>query len=93
VILVVATTFSPCNPALYRSSGYHHHHSVNDMTAEVERKTYEVPEAAALLGLPLNQTYTAAKKGQLPAIKVGRRVLIVKAALDKMLSADALKAA
>jgi excisionase family DNA binding protein len=40
------------------------------------RATMTVPEAADLLGMSESATYEAAARGELPAVKVGRRVLI-----------------
>jgi predicted DNA-binding transcriptional regulator AlpA len=37
-----------------------------------DRLVYDVPEAGALLGLSRNASYEAAKRGQLPTIKVGK---------------------
>ncbi len=44
-----------------------------------------MPEAAAMLGLSRNFVYDLVKQGQLPVIKFGKRKLIPRAALEKML--------
>jgi excisionase family DNA binding protein len=49
------------------------------------RKTYGIEEAGRLPGVGRNQAYEAAKTGQIPIIKIGRRLLVPKAALDRML--------
>ncbi len=51
-----------------------------------ERLCLSVPEAAALLGISRNLAYEMAKQGQLPVVKFGRRLLVPKVALEKMLS-------
>ncbi len=51
----------------------------------VERLCLTVPEAAAMLGLSRNFTYELVKQKQLPVIKFGKRLLIPRAALAKML--------
>ena len=51
-----------------------------------ERKTYNIEEAGRLLGIGRNQAYEAAKSGQIPTIKIGKRLLVPKAVLDRMLS-------
>jgi excisionase family DNA binding protein len=56
-----------------------------------ERRTYSVEEAGRLLGVGRNQAYEAAKTGTLPTIKIGRRLLVPKAALDRMLNGEAAK--
>ena len=51
-----------------------------------DRLCLSVPEAAALLGISRNLAYEMAKQGQLPVVKFGRRLLVPKVALEKMLS-------
>jgi excisionase family DNA binding protein len=51
-------------------------------------KTYRIDEAAELLGVGRNQAYEAAKRGQIPAIRIGKRILVPKAALDRMLAGE-----
>jgi len=50
-----------------------------------KRLCITVPEAAAMLGLSRNFAYELVKQKQLPAIKFGKRLLIPRAALEKML--------
>jgi excisionase family DNA binding protein len=50
-----------------------------------DRLVYDVPEAGALLGLSRNASYEAAKRGQLPTIKVGKLLKVPKAALIRLL--------
>lgn len=44
-----------------------------------------VPEAAAMLGVSRNFGYELVKQGQLPVIRFGKRLLIPRAALERML--------
>jgi excisionase family DNA binding protein len=44
-----------------------------------------VPEAAQLLRLARNTAYAAARRGQIPTVRIGRRILIPRAALERML--------
>jgi len=44
------------------------------------------PEVGALLGLSRGATYAAAKRGEIPIIRFGRRVLVPRAALDRLLN-------
>ncbi len=53
-----------------------------------ERKTYNIEEAGRMLGVGRNQAYEAAKSGQIPTIKIGKRMLVPKAALDRMLAGE-----
>jgi excisionase family DNA binding protein len=61
-------------------------HNMRDIS---ERKTYNIEEAGRLLGVGRNQAYDAAKTGQIPTIKIGKRLLVPKAALDRMLAGEA----
>ena len=55
------------------------------MTNE-ERLIYSVEEAGKLLGIGRSAAYEAARSGELPVIRIGRRWLVSKQALDRMLS-------
>ncbi len=52
---------------------------------QVERATYTVPEAGVRLGLGKNAAYQAAREGQIPVIRIGRRLVVPIAALERML--------
>lgn len=53
-----------------------------------ERRTYTVDEAGELLGIGRNTAYEAARRGEIPTIKIGRRLLVPRAALERMLAGD-----
>lgn len=59
--------------------------SKNDLV----RETYDVPDAGKRLGLGKNAAYEAARRGEIPTIRIGRRLLVPKAAFNRMLAADA----
>jgi excisionase family DNA binding protein len=50
-----------------------------------------VEEAARALGINRNSAYEAARNGELPAIRIGRRLLVPKVAFNKMLEAAGQK--
>ena len=54
-----------------------------------ERQTYDVEEAAKILGICRNQAYDAVKRGEIPTIKIGKRLLVPKVALDRLVSEGA----
>jgi hypothetical protein len=43
---------------------------------EIERLTYDVPEAGAMCGLNRVRSYIAAKRGDIPVIVVGGRLKV-----------------
>ena len=47
---------------------------------------YTVPEVAKMLGINRNLGYEMARTGQIPTIKLGRRLVCPKAAIDRLLS-------
>ena len=49
------------------------------------RETYTAKEAAAKLGINITSVYEGLKKGEIPSIKIGNRVLIPRAAFDRLL--------
>jgi excisionase family DNA binding protein len=51
----------------------------------VECRTIKINDAAKALGISRNAAYGAAKSGELPTIKIGKRLLVPKAALDRLL--------
>ena len=51
-----------------------------------ERKTFTIAEAAHMLGIGRKSAYEAARKGEIPTIKIGRLVLVPRAALDRLLA-------
>jgi hypothetical protein len=56
-----------------------------------QRATLSVyPETAAILGLSKASAYDAAKRGDIPTIRIGRRLLVPTAALRRLLLGDAV---
>ncbi len=49
------------------------------------RLTYTVPEAAQLLGISRTSAYDCVRRGEIPALTLGRRILITRAALEQLL--------
>jgi excisionase family DNA binding protein len=47
---------------------------------------YTVPETAKLLGLGVNNCYDAINRGDIPSIRIGRRILVPCAALEGLLA-------
>ena len=60
---------------------------IDERSTPPPRATMTVPEAAALLGLSESATYEAVTRGEIPAVKIGRRVLIVRDLLMVLLHA------
>jgi len=60
----------------------------DDDERQVSRQTYHLQEAAKILGIGRNQAYEAAKRGEIPSIKVGKRVLVPRAALERLLRGE-----
>ena len=51
-----------------------------------ERQTYTLTEAARRLGISRALAYEAAHRGELPVCRIGRRKLVPRAALDRLLN-------
>ena len=51
-----------------------------------DKLTFSVEEAAKLLGIGRNLCYDKVKTGEIPVLKIGRRLLVPKAALEKLLN-------
>ena len=52
------------------------------------KDTFTVPEAAEILGISRWLAYESVKKGELAAIRIGRRCLVPRRSLEKMLSGE-----
>lgn len=52
----------------------------------VARLTYTVPEVAELLGISRSTAYECVRRGDVPALVLGRRVLIARTTVDALLS-------
>ncbi len=50
-----------------------------------DKLTLSVEEAAKLLGIGRNLCYDRVKTGEIPVIKIGRRLLVPRRALEKLL--------
>jgi excisionase family DNA binding protein len=53
--------------------------------AEDGRLTWTIPEAARLLGISKDSAYQAARRGDLPVRVIGRRMLVPRVALMRLL--------
>jgi excisionase family DNA binding protein len=53
--------------------------------ADEERLVYTIAEAAQLLGIGRRQAYEAARRGELPTIRMGARLLVPRFQLEKLL--------
>lgn len=62
------------------------------MAENLERIVYTVDEAAKILGISRPTAFQGVERGEIPHIRVGRRILIPKAALDKLLANAGSKA-
>ena len=52
------------------------------------RQTLTIAEAARALGIGRNQAYEAAHRGEIPTIKIGKRLLVPRIAFEKLLNGD-----
>ena len=50
-----------------------------------ERQTLTVDEAAEILGIGRNSAYDAIRRGEIPAVRLGRRLLVPRRALERLL--------
>jgi excisionase family DNA binding protein len=55
----------------------------------MEKLTLSVTEAGQLLGIGRAAAYEAAKNGQIPTVKIGKRLLVPLAALERLLAVGA----
>ena len=58
---------------------------MNEKVLAKTRKTFTVPEAGRVLGIGRSAAYEAARTGQIPTIRIGKRILVPRAALERLL--------
>ncbi|HEY7064277.1 MAG TPA: helix-turn-helix domain-containing protein [Chloroflexota bacterium] len=51
----------------------------------MERQTISVQEAARLLGIGRTSAYLAVRRGDLPVLRIGRRYVVPRVALERLL--------
>ena len=52
----------------------------------MKKRTYSVEEAAKILGIGRSAAYQAVRTGEIPAIRIGRRLLVPVQSLEQLLS-------
>lgn len=52
----------------------------------MDKQTLSIPEAAQVLGIGRSAAYEAARNGELPTIRIGKRILVPMIALERMLT-------
>ena len=57
-------------------------------TLDDSRLTYTLAEAASRLGISTSLAYEAAHRGELPVCRIGRRMVVPRAALLRLLGQD-----
>ena len=55
----------------------------------MERLTYTVSESAELLGISRSTAYELVRNGDLPSLRLGRRIVIVRCAFESLLGGAA----
>ena len=55
---------------------------------KADRLTVTVEEAGQLLGISRNLAYESARQGWIPTVRLGRRLLVPRDALDRLLSGE-----
>lgn len=50
------------------------------------KQTYTIAEVALILGVGRTAAYEAARTGEIPTIKIGKRLLVSKVALERLLA-------
>lgn len=56
------------------------------MSTHIERQTYDVPTIAKIIGVGRNQAYEAIRSGEIKSIRIGKRIVVSRAELDRLLN-------
>ena len=57
---------------------------MNTQTEPEDRITYDPKEFMTITGLSKTAVYQGIDRGEIPSVRIGRRILIPKSAVDKM---------
>jgi excisionase family DNA binding protein len=60
----------------------------HQIEAERGRQTISVAEAAKRLGIGRNQAYGAAARGEIPVIRIGKRIVVPLVAFERFLRGE-----
>lgn len=63
------------------------------MERQDEPKTLTIDEAAKELGIGRNNAYAAARRGEIPTIRIGKRILVLREPLKRLLAGSTIEAA
>lgn len=58
------------------------------METNEAKATVTIEEAAEILGIGRGSAYEAARRGEIPTLKIGKRLLVPKAQLERMLRGE-----
>lgn len=61
--------------------------------SSLERRTLTVEEAGRMLGIGRGASYAAAQRGEIPTIRIGRRLLVPVDRLERLLAGETTDAA
>ena len=65
----------------------------NDTQPNQERATYTLDKTATILGISRAGAYQAARRGEIPTIRFGKRILVPRKALERLLEGQSNTAA
>ncbi len=60
-------------------------------SVDVDREAYSVRETSKKLGLGLTPTWNAVRRGDIASVRIGRRVLVPRAAIERLLAGNVPK--
>jgi excisionase family DNA binding protein len=58
------------------------------MSEQITKETLTVEEAGRILGIGRNSAYEAAQRGEIPTIKIGKRLLVPVRRLQRLLDGE-----
>jgi excisionase family DNA binding protein len=60
----------------------------HEITAAVQRRTLTIEEAGRVLGLGRSAAYGAAQRGEIPTLRIGRKLLVPVDQLERLLAGE-----
>jgi excisionase family DNA binding protein len=59
--------------------------AVRTATEPPQRRTYTVDETAELLGISRSTAYECVRRGEIPSVRFGKRIVVLREVIDRLL--------
>jgi excisionase family DNA binding protein len=76
---------SPVGPSQRQGRPLRRLRTLGAEAERLERLTYSVDEVASLLGISRSTAYECVRRGEIPSVRFGKRIVVLREVLDRLL--------